>query len=241
MSYISAQPSLGAWWDPFSWGGGTATDPRALKIAGDIRYCKQLEMWTRQTRAWFNQKLQLARDANNTAAKQAIATALADLIKVENQLAPSLQQIATAERQAMAAGNQPPAQWPLLWWDGWEGTAAKPPAAPPAARPLTADEVKNGLGAASSPSYFLYALGAVVIAVGIVIALPLSISAIVLGIITMGIGSVLAMSGSAGGQEALKDTFNNISQPLGLMLPIIIGGAALLLLNGRGRGRSNKS
>lgn len=235
MGYVQG---LGVWYDPTTWGGSgtTVTDPKAQKAAGDVRYCKQLYVWTRQTRSWLYARLAAAVDANDQAASTIYTDRLNKLSDVAIQLEPAMQKIDDAHRQDNPSWRRPTDFGDFYHYPGWQGDANNPPALPPESTSLSAEQIALDNSGEGS---LLYKVGVVVLAIGAIALLtataPLAFAA---GAVIAGLGALMIVTDRAidtpAGQDAIRDVgkgINNAVQTSSIVVPLIVGGIALFLLS----------
>jgi hypothetical protein len=219
MGYVASMNGLGAWYNPASWFGDDAPagpDPKALEEGGKVRYAKQLYQYSRQMRTWLYARR--AERVNDPAGYAKCTEALNKLVALDNSLAPIMQKIADAERKANEQYRLP-ADWGFRW-TGWEGTATTAPTPPPAPTPLTAAEAQQE----GTPSYAMYALGAILVAAGVFLILtgvgsPLG----ALLFIVAGIGAATI------GTPGVQDMFRNAAPEFGKNLGKEMGKSVLWL------------
>ena len=92
---------------------GLGEDVDTATLAGEIRYVKQLSQWQRQTLEWLRKLRAKGVDTSN---------AVAELMRVDDELYLPLSQIAEAETEWRYRNSAFPGDLGFRW-DGWEGTA----------------------------------------------------------------------------------------------------------------------
>lgn len=244
MGYV--MNGLGAWYNPADWFKSAPDDAKTAQVAGNIRYCKQLYQWTRQTRLWFNTKIAQARAVGNSDAVVQGGVALGKLLQIEDELAPYMQEIDEAERKLKGQGWSPPADWGFRW-NGWQGDDHNPPSAPPAAKPITKAEAQadgqaaglSGDNQTPGSAWWVYAIGAALLVASTLafLAFPPAWPLVVAEILVFGSGLALTVLGSPGGQHFLQNMAPNIGGGIGMGMVIAAGVAVWMLVNG---GRSTR-
>ena len=201
---------------------GLGEDVDVATLAGEVRYVKQLYQWNRQTLQWLH-NLE-AKGVDTSAAK-------AELLRVDDELYPPMSQIAEAETELRNRSGALPGDLGFRW-AGWEGTATTPPALPPAATPISEAEANAG-GLSGAGEWVCYAVGAVMIGVGLFLGWTgIGLLAVAAGLALIATATVVH---TPAGQDAIRnigksvgDVLRNTTKPLGdALFWIAIGLAGL--------------